>query len=449
MAPLKRLFHIGMNPNKYVPLLAGIIFIGGLFYTVIISNSNSNTLLSVQKNAYPLLEKSTLLKIELKSIQSKFYYAITQEDWDAFLSVEDASSRFMELLKETQPFITDQEFYHQLEAQTLEYIQLSNKVGQGLIEKTMKFEGSSFLLNQLSEKSRLINEMYERLNEVGDQEFKNGLIRSKEKSVLMVRVEIGTVVLGMILIGGFLWYILFLNKKLAEANRNLGKKVEELEAFVYTVSHDLKSPVVSMQGMASIFKEDYGNKIDVKGRFYIERIIANAGFMEDLIQGLLLLSRAGRRSEKMEMASVKKVIQDILMINQESFEKKQVEVIVEENLPDTLFERTQLQQLFQNLISNAVKFAGDQPFPKVIIGGRFHKEWIEYYVRDNGIGIDPSYHQKVFGVFQRLEDLPVEGTGIGLSIVKKIIDLGGGKIWIESQKGEGATFFFTLPKGSA
>jgi light-regulated signal transduction histidine kinase (bacteriophytochrome) len=291
--------------------------------------------------------------------------------------------------------------------------------------------------------------MYQKLNEMGDQDFKSGLIRSREKSVLMVRVEIATVALGMIIIGGFLWYILVLNRKLTEANRNLGKKVEELEAFVYTVSHDLKSPVVSMQGMASIFKEDYGEKIDGKGIFYIDRIIANAGFMEDLIQGLLLLSRAGRKSEKMEMASVKKVIQDILMINRESLEKKQVEVVVEKNIPDTLFERTQLQQLFQNLISNSVKFSGDQPFPKITIGGKFDKEWIEYYVKDNGIGIDPSYHQKIFGVFQRLEDVPVEGTGIGLSIVKKIIDLSGGKIWIKSQKGKGATFFFTLPKVSA
>jgi signal transduction histidine kinase len=446
MGKLKRWYHYWIDPNKYIPLLIGIIFIGGLVFTAIRSNLNSASLLEIQNNTYPLLQKTTLLKIKVKSIQTQFYYAITQEDWDAFLRVEMASSELMDLLKETEGLIGDKRYYSMLESQTLEYIQLSNRVGEALIQKSMKFESSRPWLTQLSQKAKEINEMYDQLNKLGEQEFTRKLIQSREDSLLILRVEMGSVVLGLIIVGGFLWYILFLNKRLLESNDKLERKVKELEAFVYTVSHDLKSPVVSMQGMASLFKKDYGNTMDEKGIYYIDRIIANAGFMEELIQGLLLLSRAGRKSEKMEMAHVSKVIQDILMINQESYKSKNVVVTVEKNLPDAIFERTQLQQIFQNLISNSVKFTGDQAFPKITIGGWQDKDRFEYYVKDNGIGIDPAYHKKVFGVFQRLEDVAVEGTGIGLSIVKKIIDLAGGEIWVESEKGKGATFFFTLPK---
>ncbi|MBI1822540.1 MAG: hypothetical protein HY200_07010 [Nitrospirae bacterium] len=449
MEKLKKWIHLWIDPKKYIPLLVGLIFVSGLLFTVMVSNNNSASLLEIQKNTYPLLQNSTLLKIQIKSIQSQFYYAITQEDWDAFLRVEMASSELMDLLKETQPYIEEKEFYTQIEKQTLNYIQLSNRVGQDLIQKTMKFESSRPVLTELSKKAKEINDMYETLSKLGEDEFRKKLVRSRENSLLTLRIEIGTVVLGLIIIGGFLWYILFLNKSLTVSNEKLEKKVKELEAFVYTVSHDLKSPVVSMQGMASLFKKDYGGQIDEKGKYYIDRIIANAGFMEDLIQGLLLLSRAGRKSEKMEMASVSKVLQDLLLINQESFKSRNVEVTVESDLPDLVFERTQLQQIFQNLISNAVKFVGNQAFPKVSIGGWQDRDRIEYYVRDNGIGIDPAYHKKVFGVFQRLEDVAVEGTGIGLSIVKKIIDMAGGEIWIESEKGKGATVFFTLPKNLA
>jgi signal transduction histidine kinase len=446
MAEANRLIRFLRDPNRIVPILVGVVFMGGLLFTVAVSNSNSRNLIEIQRNTYPLLEKSTLLKIQLKSIQSKFYYAITQEDWDGFLSVESSSSELFEQLKATEPYIPDKVFYRDLESKTLQYIQLSNRVGTALIEKTMTFESSRDLLFRLSEEVKNINELFEKLNQLGEDEFKKRLEETRERSLLMLKVDIGTVVLGLMIFCGFIWYIVLLNRKLTRTNLKLEKKVEELESFVYTVSHDLKSPVVSMQGMASIFKQDYGERINEKGLFYIDRIIANAGFMEDLIQGLLLLSRAGRQVEHMEMSPVSKILQDLLLMNEEQIRKNHVDVTVDKSIPDPLFERTQLSQIFQNLFSNALKFSAGQPNPRVFIGGSEEREHYKFYVRDNGIGIDPKYHKKIFGVFQRLEEVAVEGTGIGLSIVKKIIDLAGGEIWVESQKGSGATFFFTLPK---
>jgi signal transduction histidine kinase len=223
-------------------------------------------------------------------------------------------------------------------------------------------------------------------------------------------------------------------------------RTQELESVIYTMSHDLKSPVVSMQGMASILMEDYGNQFDEKGKHYIQRIISNANYMEQMIMDLLTLSRVGRAHKAPEPVEVRSVIEKILDLNQERLSQKGIEIIVDPLLPRFRFDRIQMTEVFQNLITNAAKFMSDQAHPRIEIGGRESGEWVEFYVKDNGIGIDPEYHDRIFGVFQRLKDVEVEGTGVGLSIVKKIVDLAQGKIWIESKRGEGATFFVRFPK---
>ena len=241
-----------------------------------------------------------------------------------------------------------------------------------------------------------------------------------------------------------------MSEELALAHTNLEEEVKrrtsELETFVYTVSHDLKSPVVSMQGMATIFLEDHGDKVDEKGKHYLRRITANANYMEELINGLLTLSRVGKKSEKPEMSDAETVVEEIVEIHRDYFKKKGIEIVVQGFLPRFTWERVELRELFQNLITNAAKFMGDQPRPRIEIGGREMERGVEFYVKDNGIGIDPAYQEKIFGVFHRLKDIEVEGTGVGLSIVKKIVDLAGGKIWIESSRGRGATFFIQFPK---
>lgn len=241
-----------------------------------------------------------------------------------------------------------------------------------------------------------------------------------------------------------------MSEELARSHEHLEEQVKartaELEAFIYTVSHDLKSPVVSMNGMASMLKEDYASQLDENGKHYIDRIIGNANYMEELIQGLLVLSRIGRIKERLEMIEAKDLIQNVLEILHGQLAQRHIEVVVQSPLPHFMFNPTQLAQLFQNLISNAGKFMGDQPHPRIEIGGRESGEGVEFYVKDNGIGIDPAYHEKIFAIFQRLQEVKVEGTGVGLPIVKKIVELNGGKIWVESEKGKGATFFIWLPQ---
>ncbi len=241
-----------------------------------------------------------------------------------------------------------------------------------------------------------------------------------------------------------------MSEELARSHEHLEEQVKartaELESFIYTVSHDLKSPVVSMNGMAGMMKEEYGQQLDENARHYLDRIIGNANYMEELIQGLLTLSRIGKMQERLEPIEVKDVIQNVLEILHNQLTQHNITVAVQSPLPHFMFNPVQLAQIFQNLISNATKFMGDQPHPKIEIGGRESEGGVAFYVKDNGIGIDPAYHEKIFAIFQRLQDVKVEGTGVGLPIVKKIVDLNGGKLWVESEKGKGATFFVWLPR---
>lgn len=241
-----------------------------------------------------------------------------------------------------------------------------------------------------------------------------------------------------------------MSEELARSHEHLEEQVKartaELEAFIYTVSHDLKSPAVSMNGMAGIMKEEYGQQMDEKARHYLDRIIGNANYMEELIQGLLTLSRIGRAQEHRERVEVKEVIENVLEILHSQLMQRNISVVVQPAFPHFMFDPILLAQIFQNLVSNAAKFMGDQPHPRIEIGGRESDGGVAFYVKDNGIGIDSAYHEKIFAIFQRLHDVKVEGTGVGLPIVKKIVDLNGGKIWVESQPGAGATFYIWLPR---
>lgn len=230
-----------------------------------------------------------------------------------------------------------------------------------------------------------------------------------------------------------------------QASEALEEEVRTLESFVYTISHDLKTPVVSMHGMASLLKDQCG-ELNEKAKHYVERIIFNAGQMETMMMDLSSLSRVGRKQPAGKRAAAGEVIEKILKIHQPSFQKNKIEVVLQKPLPHFTLEHAQLTQLFQNLITNAAKFMGGQAHPRIEIGGKVVDKGVEFFVKDNGIGIDPAYHEKIFDLFHRLQDIQAEGTGVGLAIVKKIIHSNRGKVWLESEKGRGAAFFFWLPQ---
>jgi signal transduction histidine kinase/putative methionine-R-sulfoxide reductase with GAF domain len=246
-----------------------------------------------------------------------------------------------------------------------------------------------------------------------------------------------------------------------QAAVQLESKNSELEAFVYTVSHDLQAPVVSLRGFASLLETRYHDVLDDRGRSYLTRIAANAEYLGRLLQDLLELSRVGRREEPDEHLAVQSVLDEVLLDLTQTFTEHHVVLDLPAEWPIVRYSRTRLRQVFSNLLTNAVKFMGPQPRPHIQVGWQpggaetspdtarlpsgSAGAYVEFFVKDNGIGIHPDYHQLIFVPFERLKQVDVAGTGVGLSIVKRIIEGRGGQIRLESQPGVGTTFFFTLP----
>lgn len=240
-------------------------------------------------------------------------------------------------------------------------------------------------------------------------------------------------------------------RKQAEEEREaLIRKLEaqnaELERFTYTVSHDLKSPLVTIKGFAGLLEEDIKTGAIEKVKSDITRISSAADTMGKLLGELLELSRVGRVINKPEPVALSELAKEAITLLKGQLETANVQVSIAPDLPVVYGDRIRLLEVYQNLLENAIKFMVDQPAPRVDIGLLIDGEETQYYVRDNGIGIAPQYHEKVFDLFERL-DQHVEGTGIGLTLVQRIIETHGGRIWVESEGvGRGTTFWFTLPQ---
>lgn len=219
----------------------------------------------------------------------------------------------------------------------------------------------------------------------------------------------------------------------------------ELDSFAYATSHDLKAPLVSLQGMAGLLLDECFHELGEQGRHYIERIAATVGQMASLIGNVLMLSRVGREERPTEGVVLDEVVDLVVERLAEPIRARGVKV-TRGALGEVRGIRTQVEQVFSNLIGNAVKYLGAPAEPLIEIGRIDRDASVEYYVRDNGVGIDPAYHTKIFEPFQRLKDVEAEGTGLGLAIVKKIVEAAGGQLRIESAKGAGSTFFFTWPQ---
>ncbi|MBN1908762.1 MAG: PAS domain-containing protein [Pirellulales bacterium] len=225
----------------------------------------------------------------------------------------------------------------------------------------------------------------------------------------------------------------------------LEMKNAELERFTYTVSHDLKSPLITLMGFVSLLRQDLdaGNREGVDDA--LDRI-ENAGRrMDQLLGELLHLSRVGRRAEPPEPVPLDELARQAVGLLAGRVEESQAQVEIAPKLPSVLVARSRLLEVFQNLIENALKYAADGQRPRVQIDARRDGTHVVCSVRDNGQGIDPRYREKIFGLFEKL-DPKTPGTGIGLAIVHRIVELHGGHIWVESNAPEpGSTFHFTLP----
>ena len=218
----------------------------------------------------------------------------------------------------------------------------------------------------------------------------------------------------------------------------------DLEQFAYVASHDLQTPLRAISGYLKLLSDRYDEKLDSEAKRFIQRTIQNVNRMQRLINDLLTFSRLSTRGHPFQSTDCNAVLNEVLDILHPMIEEVGG-TVTRGLLPTVMADSGQLTQVFQNLIGNAVKFRGKEP-PHVHIEAKaLDREWL-FSVRDNGIGIDPQYSDRIFLIFQRLHTLDTyPGTGIGLAICKKIVERHGGRIWVESQVGEGATFMFTVP----
>ncbi|WP_411893324.1 sensor histidine kinase [Winogradskyella sp. A2] len=215
---------------------------------------------------------------------------------------------------------------------------------------------------------------------------------------------------------------------------------QELSEYAHMVSHDLKSPLRSIDTLTTWLKDDYSDEIGEAGKKQINTIRESVEKMDTLINGILEYSTIGKNKIEAYPVDINLLLNDILKI----IEVPNHITIEVRKLPIINGDKYRLQQLFQNLIGNAITY-NDKPKGMIVVGYKEEDESYEFYIKDNGKGIDEMYYDKIFKAFEKLEN-NANSTGIGLSIVKKIVDLYGGKIWLESQVNEGTTFFFTIKK---
>jgi len=229
----------------------------------------------------------------------------------------------------------------------------------------------------------------------------------------------------------------------------LEAKNAELERFTYTVSHDLKSPLVTIKGFLGLLAEDIVTGNTRQAEENIKQIREAADKMRRLLDELLELSRIGRQVRPPEVASLTDLAYEAVAQVAGQIAARGVAVEVARGMPMIAGDRWRLLEVLQNILENAVKYMGDQPEPCIQVGSEAEEGMVICFVRDNGIGIDPKHHDRVFGLFERL-NAESEGTGIGLALAKRIIEVHGGRIWVRSEGlGSGSTFYFTLPRHEA
>ncbi|MFW9876126.1 MAG: ATP-binding protein [Candidatus Thorarchaeota archaeon] len=224
---------------------------------------------------------------------------------------------------------------------------------------------------------------------------------------------------------------------------DLRRSNEDLQQFAYVASHDLQEPLRAIVSFSQLLEDKYKDKLDKDAKDFIQFITDGAKKMNNLIKDLLAYSRITTHAKPSELIDLEIILKDALFNLQESI-KESGAIITYDKMPTLKVDKTQFMQLFQNLISNAIKFRREEP-PKIYIGVQIINEELLFSIKDNGIGIESKYFDRLFNIFYRLhtkEEYP--GTGIGLPICKKIVQRYGGKIWVESEFGKGSTFFFTI-----
>ena len=232
-------------------------------------------------------------------------------------------------------------------------------------------------------------------------------------------------------------------EQVREKTLELERSNTELERFAYVASHDLQEPLRTISSYLQLLERRYKERLDEKGLQYMDFTVTAANRLQNMISGLLEYSRVETRGKPFGPVDCETVLNQTLDNLRLAIEESKA-VITHDDLPTVPGDRGQLVRLFQNLLSNSIRYRGQEPPLIHVSAQKQYGEWV-FSVKDNGIGIDPEYKEQIFIIFQRLHGRDVPGIGLGLSVAKRIVERHGGRIWVESEPGKGATFYFTIP----
>ncbi len=255
---------------------------------------------------------------------------------------------------------------------------------------------------------------------------------------------------------GLLWYLWVTIRRSADiarevkrATADLQKVNQELESFAFTASHDMRAPLRGVASFATFLHNEYKDRLDAKGQSYLKEIMQSTARLRELIEGLLSLAKVSQMKDNYQQVNVGEILEYVRQSLAADIEQYGVDLSVGADWPTVCCVRVKMQIVLMNLVMNAIKFSSKNNLQgaKVELGWNQNNQEYIFFVKDNGIGIDPQDHERIFGYFNRLnKSSDYEGNGIGLSIVQKAIEDHGGRVWVESQLGQGAIFYFTLPK---
>jgi light-regulated signal transduction histidine kinase (bacteriophytochrome) len=236
-----------------------------------------------------------------------------------------------------------------------------------------------------------------------------------------------------------------LEKRVAELTRQLEEAAKDLENFSYSISHDLRAPLRAIDNFSSILLREYSDRLDPEGHRLIGVVRKNAARMGNLIRDILAFAHAGDRDLILADIDLQALVSDVIEELKPSFAGRRMEIRLGP-LPHVTADTALLRKVWMNLLANAIKFTRPRETARIDIEAQVTASEVICCVKDNGVGFEPEYGHKLFGIFQRLHDSEeFEGTGIGLGIVKRSIDKHGGRVWAEGTPGSGAAFYFSLP----
>ena len=236
-----------------------------------------------------------------------------------------------------------------------------------------------------------------------------------------------------------------LEKGMVEKENTILEVREEIDSVCYSVSHDLRAPLRAVNGFSRILLKNHNDQLDKTSCEYLEIIEDSAKQINDYIEGILIFSRIGRQTLKMSQVNMRNIANEVVKKYQDQENGREIEVAVQK-LPDVFADPVMMRHIFSNIIENAFKFTRTREKTKIEIDCKQNQDEYLFMVKDNGVGFDMNYADKLFGLFQRLHsDSDFEGAGIGLAITRRIVQRHGGKVWIEADVNNGATFYFTLP----